>query len=83
MFDGKFRTPVDRAVKPIGNGLRRTGLSPDHLTIIGAVGSVFAAVAVGAGYPRLGLLLVVLAAVPDLLDGALAKASGSSSQNGV
>jgi CDP-diacylglycerol--glycerol-3-phosphate 3-phosphatidyltransferase len=82
MFDGKFRTPVDRAVKPIGNGLRRTGLSPDHLTIIGAVVSVFAAVAVGAGYPRLGLLLVVLAAVPDLLDGALAKASGASSQRG-
>ena len=45
MFDGKFRTSVDRAVKPIGNGLRRTGLSPDHLTIIGAVVSVFAAVA--------------------------------------
>ena len=82
MFDGKFRTPVDRAVKPLGNGLRRTGLSPDHLPIIGAVVSVFAAVAVGAGYPRLGLLLVVLAAVPDLLDGALAKASGSSSQRG-
>lgn len=82
MFDGKFRTPVDRAVKPLGNGLRRTGLSPDHLTIIGAVVSVFAALAVGAGYPRLGLLLVVLAAVPDLLDGALAKASGSSSQRG-
>lgn len=82
MFDGKFRTPVDRAVKPLGNGLRRTGLSPDHLTVIGLVVSVFAAVAVGAGYPRLGLLLVVMAAVPDLLDGALAKASGSSSQRG-
>ena len=30
MFDGKFRAPIDRAVKPIGNALRKTGLSPDH-----------------------------------------------------
>ena len=35
MFDGKFRTPIDKAVKPIGDGLRRTGLTPDHLTIVG------------------------------------------------
>ncbi len=82
MFDGKFRAPVDRAVKPLGNGLRRTGLSPDHLTIAGAVVAIGAAVAIGAGFLRLGLLLVVLAALPDLLDGALAKATNTSSQRG-
>lgn len=82
MFDGKFRAPVDRAVKPLGNGLRRTGLTPDHLTWMGLVVAVGAAVAVGAGQLRLGLLLVVLAALPDLLDGALAKATNSSSQRG-
>jgi len=82
MFDGKFRVPVDRAVKPIGNGLRRTGLSPDHLTILGLLVAVGAAVAIGFGALRLGLLLVVLAALPDLLDGALAKASNTSSQRG-
>ncbi|MFM7253584.1 MAG: CDP-alcohol phosphatidyltransferase family protein [Ilumatobacteraceae bacterium] len=82
MFDGKFRDPVDRAVKPLGNGLRRTGLTPDHLTWMGLVVAVLAAIAVGAGELRLGLALVVLAAVPDLLDGALAKASNTSSQRG-
>ena len=82
MFDGKFRTPVDKAVKPLGNGLRKTGLTPDHLTILGVIVAVAAAVAIGAGYLRLGLLLVVLAALPDLLDGALAKASNTSSQRG-
>ena len=41
-----------------------------------------AAVAIGAGALRAGLLLVVLAALPDLLDGALAKASNSASQRG-
>ncbi len=82
MFDGKFRAPVDKAVKPLGNGLRRTGLTPDHLTVLGLLVAIGAAVAIGFGELRLGLLLVVLAALPDLLDGALAKASGTSSQRG-
>lgn len=82
MFDGHLRTSVDRAVGPIGSLLRKTRLSPDHLTIVGLVVAVGAAVAIGAGYLSFGLLLVVLAALPDLLDGALAKASNSSSQRG-
>jgi CDP-diacylglycerol--glycerol-3-phosphate 3-phosphatidyltransferase len=82
VFDGKFRTPIDRAVKPIGAALRRTRMTPDHLTIAGLVVGVGAAVAIGAGYLQLGLLLVVLAALPDLLDGALAKASDAASQRG-
>src|SRR3954469_23432691 len=82
MFDGKFRAPIDRAVKPIGNGLRRTGLTPDHLTIIGLLVAVGAAVAIASGMLLLGLVLVILAALPDLFDGALAKASNTSSQRG-
>lgn len=82
MFDGKFRAPVDRAVKPIGNALRRTGMTPDHLTIIGLVVAAGAAVAIGFGKLYLGFGLVILAALPDLFDGALAKASDTSSQRG-
>jgi CDP-diacylglycerol--glycerol-3-phosphate 3-phosphatidyltransferase len=82
VFDGRFRAPVERAVKPLGDGLRRTGLTPDHLTILGLLMGIAAAVAIGAGALRAGLLLVILAALPDLLDGALAKASNSASQRG-
>jgi CDP-diacylglycerol--glycerol-3-phosphate 3-phosphatidyltransferase len=82
MFDGHLRAPVDKVVKPIGNGLRRTGLTPDHLTVAGLLIAVGAAVAIGAGALTLGLALVILAALPDLLDGALAKASEASSQRG-
>lgn len=82
MFDGKFRASVDRAVTPLGDGLRRTGLSPDHLTAAGVMVAVAAAVAIANGHMRLGLVLVILAALPDLLDGALAKAAGSASQRG-
>jgi CDP-diacylglycerol--glycerol-3-phosphate 3-phosphatidyltransferase len=82
MFDGKFRAPVDKAVKPMGNALRKTGLTPDHLTVVGLLVGVGAAVAIGSGNLLLGMFLVILAALPDLLDGALAKASDSSSQRG-
>jgi CDP-diacylglycerol--glycerol-3-phosphate 3-phosphatidyltransferase len=82
MFDGTFRKPVDRAVKPIGALLRKTRLTPDHLTIVGLLVGIAAAVAIGFGRLWLGLALVILAALPDLLDGALAKASGTSSQRG-
>ena len=82
MFDGKFRAPVDKAVKPLGDLLRRTKLTPDHLTIAGLLLGVGAAFAIGSGRLLLGLVLVILAALPDLLDGALAKASDSASQRG-
>jgi CDP-diacylglycerol--glycerol-3-phosphate 3-phosphatidyltransferase len=82
MFDGRFRVSVDRAVKPIGTNLRRLGVSADMLTILGLVGAIAAAVAIGAGALRAGLLLVILAALPDLLDGAVAKAAGSSGPRG-
>jgi CDP-diacylglycerol--glycerol-3-phosphate 3-phosphatidyltransferase len=82
MFDGTFRKPVDKAVKPIGNALRRTGLTPDHLTVVGLLIGIGAAVAIGSGRLTLGLVLVILAALPDLFDGALAKASDTASQRG-
>lgn len=82
MFDGKFRAPVDKVVSPVGRALRRTGLTPDHLTVLGLLVGVGAAVAIGSGRLRLGLALVILAALPDLLDGALAKASGAASERG-
>ncbi len=76
MFDGKFRAPVDKAVTPLGNGLRRTGLTPDHLTALGLLVAVGAAVAIGFGELRLGLVLVVLAdqlgrSVGDMYAGAI------------
>ena len=82
MFDGRFRSSVDRGVGPIGSALGRTGLSPDHLTALGLLLAVPAAFAIGTGRLILGLLLLIASAVPDLLDGALAKASGTSSKRG-
>ncbi len=82
MFDGRLRSQVDAAVKPIGNSIRKAGISADMITATGIVMAVCAAVAIGAGALRLGFLLLILTGIPDLLDGAVAKASGKSSLRG-
>jgi CDP-diacylglycerol--glycerol-3-phosphate 3-phosphatidyltransferase len=82
VFDGRWRTGVERAVKPAGSSLVRAGLTADHLTTLGLVLAAATAVAIGAGEIGLGLVLYVASALPDLLDGAVAKASGSASPRG-
>jgi CDP-diacylglycerol--glycerol-3-phosphate 3-phosphatidyltransferase len=82
VFDGRFRSGVDRVVRPVGSALVRTGLAPDHLTLFGLLLSVPTALAIGSGRLGLGLALLIFSAVPDLLDGALAKASGRATVRG-
>jgi CDP-diacylglycerol--glycerol-3-phosphate 3-phosphatidyltransferase len=82
LFDGRFRKGVDRLTIPVAGALKRTGISPDHLTVLGLALAVPAAWAIAAGRLGLGLGLLIGSALPDLLDGALAKASGRSSARG-
>ena len=82
MFDKRCRTEVERSLRPVGSGIGRAGVTADQLTLAGLVMSVVSAVAVGAG--RLGWAAVALAAACalDILDGAVAKASGTASARG-
>ncbi len=82
LFDARFRTAVDRAAAPAGRALRRTGLSPDHLTAAGIALAFPAAWAIASGRLLAGLLLYIASALPDLFDGSLAKASGTASRRG-
>lgn len=82
MFDGHWRSQIELGLKPIGNSIKRSGISADMLTTAGIFMAVAAAVTIGAGHLHLGLLLVILTGIPDLLDGAVAKASGKSSLRG-
>ncbi|HEX8803215.1 MAG TPA: CDP-alcohol phosphatidyltransferase family protein [Acidimicrobiales bacterium] len=82
MFDGRWRSTFETGLRPIGAQLRRTGITANHLTTTGLVMAVAAAVAIANGALRGGLLLLVLTAVPDVLDGAVAKASGTASPRG-
>jgi len=82
VFDGRFRTSVEKGLKPVGANLRRAGIKADHLTAFGVLMSGAAAVAIANGALRGGLLLLALTAIPDVLDGAVAKASGTASPRG-
>ena len=82
MFDGRFRTQAEARLRPVGANLRKTGITADHLTGLGVVMAAGAALAIGNGALRAGLLLLALTAIPDVLDGAVAKASGTASPRG-
>jgi CDP-diacylglycerol--glycerol-3-phosphate 3-phosphatidyltransferase len=82
LFDGRWRTGVDRATAPIGSALRRTGVTADQLTAAGLVMAVASSVAIAAGRIGLGLGLLIASAVPDLLDGPVAKAAGTAGPRG-
>ncbi len=82
MFDGNFRKGVDKILDPIGVLLSRIGVTANALTatgiVIAGIGSVF----IGQGRLFLGFIFLILTGLPDALDGAVAKASGTSSVRG-
>jgi len=82
MFDGNWRTAVDKGLTPIGHSLRRAGVSADVITFIGIAMATVAALTIGAGYLRVGFLFLLLTGIPDALDGAVARASGTGSDRG-
>ena len=82
MFDGYWRDEVAQFVDPVGVRLHRAGVTANALTVFGVVTASAAAVVIGIGELRWGLVLVVAAALPDLLDGAVAKAAGPTSRRG-
>lgn len=82
MLDGHWRTSIEKGLRPVGRSIRRTGITADHLTALGVVMAGGAAVAIATGNLHLGLLLLVLTGLPDALDGAVAKASGTAGPRG-
>ena len=82
MFDGRFRTTFEKGIAPVGSNLRKAGVKADHLTVLGVLMAAAAAVAIGNGAFRAALVLLVLTALPDVLDGAVAKASGTAGPRG-
>ena len=82
MLDGRFRVNIEKGLRPVGTSLKNAGVSADHLTALGVVMAGAAAVSIGFGNLSLGLLFLILTGVPDALDGAVAKASGSAGPRG-
>jgi CDP-diacylglycerol--glycerol-3-phosphate 3-phosphatidyltransferase len=77
-----LRQRVRGIATPIATGLGRLGLTPNHLTLIGFGIAVVAAVAAAGQAWLLAGLLLILGGAFDLLDGALARATGRTTKLG-
>ncbi len=76
MIQNRFRAPVTALISPVARWLLRIGLTPNALTVIGALGSSLCAVFFfSQGKFFLGTILVTFFVLSDLLDGTMARQS--------
>ena len=67
------------AVNPVARGLLKIGVSPDAVTLVGALGAQISALALfTTGHFLAGSILVLIFVLSDLLDGTMARMSGRS-----
>jgi len=78
----ELRARVRGVATPIALGFGRLGLTPNHLTLIGFGIAVIAAGAAAQQAWVLAGLLLIFGGVFDLFDGALARATGTTSRLG-
>jgi CDP-diacylglycerol--glycerol-3-phosphate 3-phosphatidyltransferase len=78
----RAREAMRRAGAPLARGLARTGVRPDHLTVLGCLFAIGAGLAFFEGGFRWGSLLLALSGVCDMLDGILAREVGVDSKFG-
>jgi len=80
---GTFKSGARAAFDPLGRALVRAGVSADAVTIAGTVGVVIASVAFAArGQLVAATVVITLCALLDVLDGAMARARGTTSRFG-
>jgi CDP-diacylglycerol---glycerol-3-phosphate 3-phosphatidyltransferase len=82
MFDGRWRHAVDRGTQPVGRILVRAHITADVITVFGLAMSLVAAFVVGSGHLLIAIAMLFATGLPDLFDGPVAKASGTSSVRG-
>ena len=82
MIDLKFRSQIAKMTGPLGRGLVRVGLTANRLTLIGVAVGVVASAVVTTGRLFLAGVLGTVACLFDLMDGAAAKAAGTTSKRG-
>jgi phosphatidylglycerophosphate synthase len=78
----KFPDVVETVFRPVGRGVARTGISANQLTTTGLLFTAAATWAVANDHLILGGLLLATGGLMDLLDGAVARATGRSTPFG-
>lgn len=76
MISSFLKPSITRVITPAAKGALRVGLTPDAVTIIGAVGVIFSALYFyPSGQYFLGTIIICLFALSDLFDGTMARLS--------
>jgi CDP-diacylglycerol--glycerol-3-phosphate 3-phosphatidyltransferase len=82
VLSSKARDTFRHVTEPAGYALAKAGITANSLTGIGLAGSLGAGALIATGRPVVGGAVSLLSGLPDMLDGAVAKASGRSSRRG-
>jgi CDP-diacylglycerol--glycerol-3-phosphate 3-phosphatidyltransferase len=82
MFDGRWRSAVDKTTGPVGEALHRRGITADVLTATGLVSATITALLVATGHLHLAIVFLIITGMHDLFDGPVAKAAGTASVRG-
>jgi CDP-diacylglycerol--glycerol-3-phosphate 3-phosphatidyltransferase len=82
VLSSKARDTFRHVTEPAGHALAKAGITANGLTAIGLAGSLGAGALIATGRPVLGGAVSLLSGLPDMLDGAVAKASGRVSRKG-
>lgn len=82
MLDRRWRKGVERGLGPLGERLRRIGVSADALTVFGLCCSIATAVLTATGHLVWAVVALAISGLADLLDGAIARGSGQASPRG-
>jgi CDP-diacylglycerol--glycerol-3-phosphate 3-phosphatidyltransferase len=78
MLNVRARGPIGVVVNPLVALLAKTGLTPNALTVAGAVGTVLGAALMARGQLFWGVIVATIFVLFDLIDGRLARAQGTS-----
>ena len=76
------RPAVGKVVDPVARALLRVGVTPDAITVAGTVGILVASVLAANDFILIAVILATISALTDILDGAMARARGTSSRFG-
>ncbi|HEX4492556.1 MAG TPA: CDP-alcohol phosphatidyltransferase family protein [Acidimicrobiia bacterium] len=82
MLDRHWRAGVEKGLQPLGERLRRIGVTPDALTGFGLVASAVTAILIGSGHLIFGAVGIAVSGLGDLLDGAVARRTGQATARG-
>jgi len=78
----RLREALSSAMKPVASSVASTGITPNQITIVGFFVSIVAGYFFFAASPLWGGIFILATGFFDILDGAVAKASGRVSKFG-